>query len=225
MVIIVPSPIRLLLFGYNSMVNKRIFLIRHGQTDYNLKGIVQGSGVDTDLNDTGRHQARMFFEMYRDLPFKKIYTSALKRTTQSVQGFIDLGIPVEALKEFNEISWGDKDGKIIVATDDTDYHKMLAEWESGNTDACIKGGESPKQVQQRILKGLDIILSRHEEDIILICMHGRAMRILLSTICNYDLSRMNHFAHQNLCLYELLYSESVFSLLKFNDLSHFEPLS
>src|SRR4051812_5356253 len=138
------------------MATKRIFLIRHGQTDYNLKGIVQGSGVDTDLNDTGRNQARLFFDMYKDVPFKKIYTSALKRTTQSVQGFIDLGISVEAFAEFNEISWGDKDGKIIVATDDSEYHRMLAEWESGNTDACIKGGESPKQVQQRILKGLDM---------------------------------------------------------------------
>jgi broad specificity phosphatase PhoE len=207
------------------MATKRIFLIRHGQTDYNLKGIVQGSGVDTDLNDTGRNQAGLFFNMYRDVPFKKIYTSALKRTTQSVQGFIDLGTSVEAFAEFNEISWGDKDGKIIVATDDSEYRRMLAEWDSGNTDACIKGGESPKQVQQRILKGLDIILSRPDEDIILICMHGRAMRILLSTIFNYDLKCMNHFAHHNLCLYELQYTGSMFSLLKFNDLTHFEAFS
>lgn len=207
------------------MTTKRIFLIRHGQTDYNLKGIVQGSGVDTDLNDTGRDQARLFFQMYQDVPFKKIYTSTLKRTTQSVQGFIDLGIPTEALQEFNEISWGDKDGKIIVATDDSEYRRMLAEWDNGNTDACIKGGESPKQVQQRILKGLNLILSRPEEDIVLICMHGRAMRILLSTIFNYELACMNYFAHHNLCLYELQYTGSMYSLLKFNDLSHFEAFS
>jgi broad specificity phosphatase PhoE len=207
------------------MATKRIFLIRHGQTDYNLKGIVQGSGVDTDLNDVGRNQARMFFEMYKDVPFKKIYTSALKRTTQSVQGFIDLGIPSEALKEFNEISWGDKDGKIIVAADDTDYRRMITEWEKGNDDACLKGGESPRQVQQRILKGLDLILSRPDEDIILICMHGRAMRILLSTVFNYELSCMNYFAHHNLCLYELQHTGSMYSLLKFNDLSHFEAFS
>ncbi|MFL5728245.1 MAG: histidine phosphatase family protein [Cytophagaceae bacterium] len=207
------------------MKTKRIFLVRHGQTDYNLKGIVQGSGVDTDLNDTGRAQAKAFFDKYKDLPFKKIYTSALKRTKQSLQGFIDLGIPFESLPEFNEISWGEKDGKIIVAHDDSDYLTMLAEWEKGNTDVCIPGGESPKQVQKRILKGLDLVLSRPEEDLILICMHGRAMRILLSTIFNYELACMNYFAHHNLCLYELQYTGSMYSLLKFNDLTHFEAVS
>jgi broad specificity phosphatase PhoE len=207
------------------MSSKRIYLIRHGQTDYNLKGIVQGSGVDTDINDTGRLQAKAFFDKYKEVPFKKIYTSALKRTTQSVQGFIDLGIPVEALKDFNEISWGNKDGKIAAIGDDNEYQKMLAEWEKGNTDVCVPGGESPKQVQKRILRGLELILSRPEEDLILVCMHGRAMRILLSTIFNYELACMNYFAHQNLCLYELQYTGTMYSLLKFNDLTHFEAVS
>jgi probable phosphoglycerate mutase len=89
----------------------------------------------------------------------------------------------------------------------------------------VAGGESPKQVQKRILKGLDLVLSRPEEDIILICMHGRAMRILLSTVFNYDLACMNHFVHHNLCLYELQYADSIYSLVKFNDLSHFEAFS
>jgi broad specificity phosphatase PhoE len=207
------------------MSSKRIFLIRHGQTDYNLKGIVQGSGVDTDLNDTGRSQAKAFFDKYKDVPFKKIYTSALKRTTQSVQGFIDLGIPVEALKDFNEISWGSKDGRIVTVGDDNEYQKMLAEWEKGNMDVCVAGGESPRQVQKRLLNGLELVLSRPEEDLILICMHGRAMRILLSTVFNYDLACMNHFSHHNLCLYELQHTGTMYSLLKFNDLTHFEAVS
>jgi broad specificity phosphatase PhoE len=83
--------------------SKKIYLIRHGQTDYNLKGFVQGSGVDSDLNQTGRDQAAKFFEHYKNIPFKKVYTSKLKRSIQSVQSFIDKGIPHEAYEGFNEI--------------------------------------------------------------------------------------------------------------------------
>ena len=77
------------------MSTKKIYLIRHGETKYNKLGIVQGSGVDSDLNETGIEQANAFFEHYKNISFDKIYTSKLKRSQQSVQQFIDLGIPYE----------------------------------------------------------------------------------------------------------------------------------
>ena len=48
---------------------KEIYIIRHGETDYNRQGIVQGQGVDTSLNDLGRRQASAFFEHYRHIDF------------------------------------------------------------------------------------------------------------------------------------------------------------
>ena len=44
-----------------SPVLKTLYIVRHGQTDLNKKGIVQGRGRDTDLNKEGRRQADMFF--------------------------------------------------------------------------------------------------------------------------------------------------------------------
>ena len=41
---------------------KHIYLVRHGQTDFNLKGIVQGSGVDASINETGLKQAQAFYD-------------------------------------------------------------------------------------------------------------------------------------------------------------------
>ena len=43
---------------------KEIFIIRHGETDYNLQGIIQGKGVNPSLNDKGRKQAQLFFDHY-----------------------------------------------------------------------------------------------------------------------------------------------------------------
>ncbi len=68
---------------------KDIYLIRHGETDYNRMRVVQGSGIDADLNELGKRQAQAFFEHYQNLALDKIYTSALRRTHQSVKGFID----------------------------------------------------------------------------------------------------------------------------------------
>ena len=45
----------------NIPTKKTIYLIRHGETDFNRQGIVQGSGVDSDLNELGLAQAEAFF--------------------------------------------------------------------------------------------------------------------------------------------------------------------
>src|ERR1700739_461943 len=85
---------------------KTLYIVRHGQTDLNKLGIVQGRGRDTDLNNEGRHQATQFFEAYKNVPFDKIYISILKRTQQSIQQFIDPGLPYEKLSGLDELAWG-----------------------------------------------------------------------------------------------------------------------
>ncbi|NJN41690.1 MAG: histidine phosphatase family protein [Flammeovirgaceae bacterium] len=201
------------------MISKKIYLIRHGQTDFNVQGIVQGSGVDTSLNDTGRKQSQLFFDSFKNVPFKKVYTSALKRSIESVSNFISGDIPYEKLPELNEISWGVKEGRPITPEEDTYYHSVLDEWRKGNTDLCIKGGESPEDVLKRQKPAIKKIID-DQSDPILICMHGRAMRILLCQLLNYPLYSMDLFEHNNLCLYVLNHTGSMFTIEKFNDTGH-----
>lgn len=202
------------------MSSKKIYLIRHGQTDFNKQNIVQGSGVDTDLNERGRTQAQAFYDYYQHLHFDKVYTSALKRSQQSVKGFIDKGLPWEALAGLNEISWGTKEGQRITPDEDEYYHFMLKQWQLGNTTLRIEKGESPEDVVVRMKPAVDLIMSRTEEETILVCMHGRAIRILLCYLLNYPLKSMDMFEHENLCLYQLNYTGSMFSVEKFNDTRH-----
>jgi broad specificity phosphatase PhoE len=207
------------------LISKKVYLLRHGQTDFNLRNIVQGSGVDTDLNDTGRKQAQAFFNAYRDITFDKVYTSALKRSQQSVQGFIDLGVPHVALAGLNEISWGTKEGHRVTPDEDAYYHHMLAEWQKGFTNLRIEGGESPDDVVRRMKPSMEYILKQQDERNILICMHGRAIRILMCYLLNYPLKSMDMFDHQNLCLYVLNYSGSMFSVDRYCDVAHLKNLA
>jgi probable phosphoglycerate mutase len=203
---------------------KKIYLLRHGETDYNLQGVVQGSGIDAPINATGKAQAEAFFYTYKNIPFDQLYNSALIRTRQSIQGFIDLGIPVVTLKELNEISWGNYEGTPMTPEEGEYYRMMLHQWQQGNLDYAIAGGESPNSVAERLHRALQIILNGPGETI-LVCMHGRAMRIFLSLICGTPLKEMDQYEHGNLCLYLLQQEENGgFSLVKQNDQEHLKGL-
>lgn len=202
------------------MKSKKIYLVRHGQTDYNLRGIVQGSGIDASINDTGRAQAKQFFNAFNSISFDRVYTSELKRSIQSVQKFIELGVPHKILKGLNEINWGAHEGKVITPKQNSYYYSVIEKWKQGNISLRIDGGESPEDVRLRQLTALDFIMSQSLEDTILICMHGRAMRIFLCLLLDVPLSRMDEFEHSNLCLYELEYQNNKFHLRKNNVVTH-----
>jgi broad specificity phosphatase PhoE len=205
---------------------KTIYLIRHGETDYNRRGVVQGSGIDSDLNELGYAQAQAFFEAYGHLPFQKIYTSKLRRTHQSVEAFLQKGTPWEQHEGLNEISWGTREGKIPNSHDNVYYRQLITSWRKGQTHQPAEGGESPLDVQKRQLNTLEHILSFPEEELILVAMHGRAMRILLATVTNVALQRMDTFEHENLCLYVLRYEYATqqFFIEKKNDTGHLAKL-
>jgi probable phosphoglycerate mutase len=205
---------------------KDIYLIRHGETDYNRMGVVQGSGIDADLNELGNRQAQAFFEHYQDLALDKIYTSALRRTHQSVKGFIDKGLPWEQYEGLNEISWGIREGRSPSNEDDAYYRNLVRTWRTGDVHIPSEEGESPIDVLERQKPVVELILSRREEKSILIAMHGRAMRVLLTHLFNQPLQNMDHFAHQNLCLYHLQYDyeKGIFISLKANHADHLQTL-
>lgn len=204
------------------MQKKKIYLIRHGQTEYNRKGVVQGSGIDAPLNETGRMQAKSFYDHYKDIPFQHVYTSVLQRSIQSVEHFLDSGLPHTRFEGLNEINWGEKEGKVANAEDSEYYASIIKSWTYGELDRAIEGGESPNMVQERQKPALEKIIANKDENPVLICMHGRAMRIFLCLMMDYDLRRMDEFAHANLCLYllEYDYQTQSFEILQANDQSH-----
>ena len=201
-----------------------MYLLRHGQTDFNRQGIIQGSGVDSSLNDVGREQARLFYQSYKHVAFDKVYTSALQRSVQSVQGFIDQGIPHEKHAGLNEICWGSREGTRVTPEEDAYYFEVLQEWLNGNITLRIDGGESPQDVADRQQVFLDILLARPAEETVLICMHGRAMRIFLCLLLHYPLPCMDLFEHHNLGLYELYYTGTMFSIHRHMDIEHLRPM-
>lgn len=199
---------------------KTLYIVRHGQTDLNKQGIVQGRGRNTDLNGEGRRQANQFFNAYKSFPFDKIYISELKRTQQSIQQFIDLGIPYEKLSGLDELAWGIYEGMPSTTETKAAFLKLMRDWISGNLDAKFENGESPNEVRLRQLEALQIIMSHTEENNVLVCMHGRAMRLLLCLLTGKPLTEMDTFPHQNLVLYKVTFDGEKFEITSFNNAEH-----
>ena len=196
----------------------KLYIIRHAETEYNRKGIIQGSEVDSDINDVGESQANSFYEYYKNINFDKIYVSDLKRTFQTIRRFTENGSSYEKLKEFNEISWGVNQGK---SDDLEDYAKLIDTWLAGNLDNKFEEGESPNEMSVRLVKGFNKVLDDNH-DTVLLCIHGRALRILLSKIIDNDLTKMDKYVHSNTGLYILKYKNEKYEILGSNLRDHLE---
>jgi len=201
---------------------KKLYIIRHGETDLNKNGIVQGRGVDSDLNKTGREQREAFFSRYQNIPFNKIYTSKLKRTHQTVDGFIKKGIAWEQLPGLDELAWGKYEGQKSTSELREDFKKLIEAWALGHYDVKVEGGESPNEVYIRQAGAMKHILAQENEETILICMHGRAIRLLMCLLMKRSLDKMDEYPHQNTSLYILNYNGKDFSIETFNSLDHLQ---
>ena len=68
---------------------------------------------------------------------------------------------------------------------------------------------------------LNYIMNKPEEKTILLSIHGRALRILLTWLLNYDLKDMESlFVHQNLSVYQLTHTGTMFTVDVYNSLEH-----
>lgn len=207
------------------MIQKELYIIRHGETDHNAKGIIQGKGVDLSLNETGRKQAEAFYNAYKRIPFEVIYTSSLRRAQESIELFKQHNIPHFAHSELDEISWGDLEGKITTHETDASFREVIAKWQAGEIHVKPSAtGESPYDLQQRQSRFVSkLIETPHSR--ILIATHGRFIRAFMCTLTGLPLSKMEEFNHVNLCLYKVVMHENgKFEIVLNCDRAHLDAL-
>ena len=87
-----------------------IYIIRHGQTEQNRRGLIQGQG-DYPLNDTGEQQARDARDLLKrmGISFAKIYSSPLERAMRTAE-LVAPGVPIEFDGRLIEMDYGPYEG-------------------------------------------------------------------------------------------------------------------
>ena len=136
-----------------------LLLVRHGETDWNAEGRLQGH-TDTPLNDYGRRQARTLADELAGEPIDAVYSSDLARareTAEIVGGRLGLTVVVDpGLREKN---WGSWEGLTPAERERVEY-----------------AGETTEDHRERTLRTLSAIAVRHPGERVLVVTHGGSIR-------------------------------------------------
>ena len=199
-------------------MQKKLYFVRHGETEYNRLKIVQGKGVNAPLNETGTEQAAAMYEHYKHLPIEVVFTSTLIRTHQTVERFIDKAGRWVVSPAIDEMGWGHTEGQKSSPEMIEKYRKMIDAWQSGNLHAKLDGGESAHELSTRLKKFLNEIVRRPEKSM-LICTHGRSLRCLMCLWKGEPMAAMEKYDHHNTGFFEVHWDGS-FKVERENDISH-----
>ncbi len=160
---------------------RKVFFIRHGQTDFNRERRLQGA-MPVPLNECGRSQSRLLAEYLNTIPIDAIYTSPRSRAleTAGIIGAI-LRQPVRQDERLAEIAFGDFEG-LTFAEVETRFPRAYRKWESGYRPYRVPGGESRLDVQRRMQAAWDDITSVSDMKTVAMVGHSSAMMILLASM-------------------------------------------
>ena len=190
-----------------------LYLVRHGETDYNRDNVMQGGGIDSPLNATGRAQSEALADRLASVSFDVVYTSPMQRTEETAD--IVAGphepIPRRRLDALREMGWGVLEGQGPSEERDALLQSVKADWRNGNFDRAVDGGESIHDVAARAQNAIDHLMTHEMGNTVLVVTHGRYLRVFLSTLIDgADLYQMHTFGHSNTCVNRVVHRENTF---------------
>ncbi len=170
---------------------KRVILLRHTLTDYNLSGLkgrICGFS-DPPLNPEGLKEAQQLRNLFLSIPVEKIYTSPLKRANETARIiFSQRNIPIQTSHNLIEINYGDWEG----LTKEELTQKYKNEYEQFLKNPCKwhpRSGESPKDCVKRV----DEWLQEVDVELCIAVTHKTVIRLLLCKILEIPIRYYRHY--------------------------------
>ena len=162
------------------------YLVRHGETEWNLQGRIQGH-TDVPLCELGRKKIQALRTRLAGLSFSAVYSSDLSRTVETAQILADntkASVQVDSdLREFSYGEWEGLTDEEILARDPEAFAQRFSQRE---VDFAAPGGESALQLLRRVRRFYRKAASMHGPDEnLLVTAHGGSVRAL--ALCLLDL--------------------------------------
>lgn len=176
--------------------SRRIYLLRHGETDWNKIGKIQGGGFDIPLNANGKEQALCAAMALDDIPVSVIVSSHLSRAKETANYIwerqldtagnnrdMDPGLGEMRFGDFEGLAWRDPTSDKNIVKRFKEFSRTVEE----EYDFAFPNGESTKDVQERSTRALQGVLDEYpDEEHIAVVSHGRTNRILIASIAMGD---------------------------------------
>lgn len=184
-----------------------ICLVRHGETDWNLDGRIQGK-TDIPLNKTGEMQAEECGEFLKDQKFDVVVASPLQRARKTAD-IINRhhGLPIVERDEFKERSFGKAEG--------------LREEERKNyyPDGEYPGQEETGAFRSRVMDGIFAINEQYPGKKVLLVAHGAVINMILSTLSDGEIGT-GKTKLINACISHIEFAGQQWKIHSYNQISH-----
>lgn len=203
-----------------------LYLIRHGQTDNNLRGTFNGAESDLPLNETGLQMAASLTEAFADIPLNAIYSSPIRRaymTAEGVRGSHDL--PIITDPDLMEIHFGQWTGMTFPEIKQH-YPDLAKRWIRG--DARFRApnvDECSRDVATRVFRAILRIIRAHRGGTVAIASHGFALHMWITRALQLPLPQYRRIAGLHNVSYGVVEIEDDghFTVREWNKRDHYHP--
>ena len=196
-----------------------IYIVRHGQTEWNLLGKTQGHG-NSDLTPKGIEQAELLADSMTKYPIDYIYSSDLGRAYQTAEIIGNkLNIEVEKTEALREMNFGTWEGRIIkdIIEEDPELYKM---WRNEPHLAKIPQGETLSQIKERTDAFIKEINEKYDGKHIVLVTHSLCARIMLLSFLDSDVKNIYRINQANTALNIIQLRDYGPVVMKMNDTTH-----
>mmetsp|Transcript_33917 Transcript_33917/g.67486 ORF Transcript_33917/g.67486 Transcript_33917/m.67486 type:complete len:340 (+) Transcript_33917:120-1139(+) len=177
----------------------RLFLCRHGETEYNRLGLAQGRHVDADLNSKGEKQAHALAYYLSREPIDFVYSSTLRRASRTADIIADRGKGrCERVKTptLDEIDFGDLEGK----QSEREIARAVQHWCAGDLGFRVGNhGESGFDVAARVREALQL-MSAQKGNCFAAVSHSSYLRSAIAIACGLPLGLTEILDQRNCCV-------------------------
>lgn len=179
-----------------------IYLVRHGETLWNLEGRIQGHR-DSDLTPLGLRQAEAVAQTLKERKIRAIYSSSLGRALKTAAILAwHLKVEMQPRRELWECSWGEWEG--LRWLDLHEQHASAIQQREQNTyHFRPPGGESYQDAEQRLHPFLQEILRRHPVEPIALVAHGMLNRLIIRLLLQWSFEQVRHIRQDNQEIYHI----------------------
>ena len=178
----------------------KIYIVRHGETDWNSLGLIQGK-IDNPLNQKGIDQAvNLIGDYFKDKNIDHVITTSLSRAQKTLYYIMqenNLNTKVDINDNFIERSFGEMEGKHV------------DEFYACENHNAIKGFESDIEIEKRSILGLEQTTKLDVQNVIIVC-HSHIMKAILVSLFNYEYT----YKLPNCAIIELDYINGEYQLVK-----------
>lgn len=174
----------------------RLYLVRHGETEWNKASKVQGS-KDIELSDVGLRQAEQLAKRLAEEDINVVYSSSLKRafkTAEIATGHIKCGIVKS--EKCHEIRLGPWEGMTINEIKEK-YSDHFRKYREDPANFNLPGAETFLDLTERTYNAISEIVNMHKGKNILLVSHGTAIKAAIIKILGIDIVNYTKFKIDN----------------------------